>query len=157
MMILHLNISMLTSSLLLLVVINVSYRLFRHYSSKLASIPGPFLARFSRFWLLRETYYGRFHLKDVELHRKHGGYPPFDHILHLTNLFKGPVIRIAPGQYSIDDPNSVQTIYGSKGGFIKVRWFPEIITFGSDIFSQHSTGPLLSLVGYMKTSLRIQI
>ena len=88
MMTLHLNLSVLTSSLLLLVFINVIYRLFRHYSSELTSIPGPFLARFSRFWLLRETYYGRFHLKDVELHRKHGGYSPFDHILHLTNLFQ---------------------------------------------------------------------
>jgi hypothetical protein len=37
-----------------------------------------------------------------------------------TELMIGPIIRIGPNEYSVDDPDSVQLIYGSKGGFVKV-------------------------------------
>jgi hypothetical protein len=33
---------------------------------------------------------------------------------------KGPVVRIAPGQYSIDDPAAVAILYGARKSFIKV-------------------------------------
>lgn len=59
-------------------------------------------ARFSRLWLLREVYYGTFMRTSIKLHEKYG-----------------PIVRIAPNEYSIDDPAAVQIIYGSKGRFTK--------------------------------------
>lgn len=32
----------------------------------------------------------------------------------------GPVVRIAPNQYSIDDPSSAKIIYGHGTDFVKV-------------------------------------
>ena len=84
----YLDSSTVTSIVVLLALINISYRLFRHYSSGLTSIPGPFLAKFSRLWLLRETYYGRFHLEDLSIHQKHGVHISFIHRMSITNLYK---------------------------------------------------------------------
>ena len=33
----------------------------------------------------------------------------------------GPIVRIAPGQYSIDDPEAIKAIYGHGTPFVKVR------------------------------------
>lgn len=43
------------------------------------------------------------HLLNIKLHQQHG-----------------PIVRIAPNEYSIDDPESVQLIYGARGAFPKV-------------------------------------
>ncbi|KAH7082639.1 cytochrome P450 [Paraphoma chrysanthemicola] len=74
--------------------------------SPLRSIPGPFLARFTRLWYLRRTRLGQFHEDNIVLHRKYG-----------------PIVRIAPGQYSIDDPEAIRTIYGHGTQFTKSDWY----------------------------------
>ncbi|PVH73220.1 cytochrome P450 oxidoreductase [Cadophora sp. DSE1049] len=74
--------------------------------SPLRSIPGPFWARFTRLWKLSEIYGGRFEKTNIELHRKYG-----------------PVVRIAPNEYSIDDPEAVAEIYGLGGQFAKSPWY----------------------------------
>jgi hypothetical protein len=70
----------------------------------LRDIPGPLLARFTRFWYFFEIYKGSFERSDIELHR---GY--------------GPIVRVAPGEYSIDDFEAARTIYGHGNAFVKVR------------------------------------
>lgn len=50
----------------------VGLRFYRAIRSPLRKVPGPFWARFTRLWFLREVYHGRFHFSDVELHRKYG-------------------------------------------------------------------------------------
>ena len=37
-----------------------------------SGIPGPWLARFTRFWLFKETRFGRFEKVNIELHKKYG-------------------------------------------------------------------------------------
>jgi len=69
----------------------------------LRNIPGPFLARFTRLWYFLEIYKGGFELTDVKLHKKYG-----------------PIVRIAPGEYSIDDVEATRTIYGHGNAFVKV-------------------------------------
>lgn len=44
-----------------------------HYMSPISDIPGPFLASFSRLWLIRTLRNGRGASELVELHEKHGG------------------------------------------------------------------------------------
>lgn len=62
----------------------VVYVLLQALLDPLRSIPGPFLARFTRLWYFLEVYRGAFELTNVELHRRYG-----------------PVVRIAPREYSV--------------------------------------------------------
>ncbi|QKX54964.1 uncharacterized protein TRUGW13939_02054, partial [Talaromyces rugulosus] len=52
------------------------------------------------------VYYGTFPITSRKLHQKYG-----------------PVVRIAPNEYSIDDPNAAKVIYGSGNGYIKSPWY----------------------------------
>ncbi|KAK2676887.1 Cytochrome P450 [Fusarium oxysporum f. sp. vasinfectum] len=74
--------------------------------SPLRRVPGPFLARFTRLWLLKQVYFGTYPKTSIELHRKYG-----------------PIVRIAPNEYSIDDPAAAKIIYGSGRGFTKSPWY----------------------------------
>ena len=69
----------------------------------LRNIPGPVLARFTRWWYLMEIYKGSFELTDIKLHKKYG-----------------PIVRIAPHEYSVDDVEAAKTIYGHGSAFVKV-------------------------------------
>ncbi|PMD33301.1 cytochrome P450 family protein [Hyaloscypha variabilis F] len=82
------------------------YSTFRALSSPLRGIPGPFLARFTRFWKLREIYKGSFEKTNIKLHQKYG-----------------QIVRIAPNEYSIDDPEAVKIIYGLGSKFVKSPWY----------------------------------
>jgi len=69
----------------------------------LRDIPGPFLARFTRIWYFFEIYKGSFERSNIELHKNYG-----------------PIVRIAPDEYSIDDVEAAKTIYGHGNAFVKV-------------------------------------
>lgn len=74
------------------------------YFTSLSDIPGPWLARFTRFWLARAIYSRNYHKINAELHQKWG-----------------PIVRIAPNEYSIDDADAAQIIYRSRDQLNKVR------------------------------------
>ncbi|POS71569.1 hypothetical protein DHEL01_v210040 [Diaporthe helianthi] len=84
----------------------ILYCLIRAFVSPLRSIPGPFLARFSRLWYLQKVWTGELSLLNVDLHRRYG-----------------PVVRIAPNEYSLDDPAAVKAIYGLGTTFTKGPWY----------------------------------
>jgi hypothetical protein len=67
-------------------------------------IPGPFLARFTRWWYFVAIYRGNFEETNIKLHQKYG-----------------PIVRIAPREYSIDDVEAAKIIYGHGQAFVKVR------------------------------------
>jgi hypothetical protein len=52
--------------------ISLTYRVVRALRDPLRSVPGPFLARFSRLWYLEAVNRGHFHTVNVNLHRQHG-------------------------------------------------------------------------------------
>lgn len=43
--------------------------------------------------------------------------------VRLYSHFKGPVVRITPYDYSIDDPSAVKPIYGHGTAFTKGPWY----------------------------------
>lgn len=57
-------------------------------------------------------------------------------------MTSGPIVRITPDTYSIDDPNSVRIIYGSGTGFIKVTQ----TSLGSDIGNNINWYSLVKMV-----------
>lgn len=51
-------------------------------------------------------------------------------VLSLTkDILLGPIVRITPYEYSIDDPEAVKPIYGHGTQFIKVRPFSSRFNF----------------------------
>jgi hypothetical protein len=92
------------TTLLLLPLVFLIYHIIQYILDPLRSIPGPFLARFTRLWYFLEIYKGSFEATDVELHKKYGA-----------------IVRIAPGEYSIDDVDAARTIYGHGNAFKKVN------------------------------------
>ncbi|KAH7362190.1 cytochrome P450 [Plectosphaerella cucumerina] len=71
----------------------VFWLLFRELTSPLRKIPGPFAARLTPSMA-------------PQLHRD-----------------LGPIVRIAPGVYSVDDADAVKTIYGFGSKFAKSDWY----------------------------------
>lgn len=79
---------------------------YDYVSSPLRAVPGPLGARFTRLWYLYRVRKGRFHLDNIELHRKYGS-----------------VVRYAPNSYSVSDPDAIKAIYGLGTGFNKSDWY----------------------------------
>ena len=81
-----------------------AYCVIQFILDPLRDIPGPFLARFTRLWYFFAIYKGDFELANIGLHKKYG-----------------PIVRIAPNEYSIDDFEAAKTIYGHGTSFVKVN------------------------------------
>jgi hypothetical protein len=79
------------------------YQLFAYLRDPLRDVPGPLLARFTRLWYLREVATGHFEKTNIALHKKYG-----------------PIVRISPRYYSVDDMNAISVIYGHGTHFVKV-------------------------------------
>lgn len=83
------------------------YALFRTlydaYATPLRDVPGPWLAKFTRLWLFQAIRSREYQKINIELHQKHG-----------------PIVRLAPNEYSIDDPEAASIIYRTKDQLVKV-------------------------------------
>ena len=78
-------------------------KLYQAYASPLRDVQGPWLARFTRFWYAKSTYSRQGHKINMDLHNKYG-----------------PIVRIAPNEYSIDDLEAAKIIYRSRDPLVKV-------------------------------------
>lgn len=96
----------LPTALLLIVVVRLLFLGYRAFKSPLYSIPGPFWTRFTKLWYFNRVRIGHFEHENIDLHRKYG-----------------PIVRIAPDHYSIDDPAAIKTIYGTGSKFPKSEWY----------------------------------
>lgn len=96
--------SLAFSSICLLSVAYTIYSIYFHLTSPLRSIPGPWVARFTRLWYFMHVRSGEFHHKNIALHAKYG-----------------PIVRIAPNLYSINEPD--KSVYGIGSKFEKSDWY----------------------------------
>ena len=78
-------------------------KLYQAYASPLRDVQGPWLARFTRLWYAMSAYSRKSHEIHVDLHKKYG-----------------PIVRIAPNEYSIDDLEASKIIYRSREPLVKV-------------------------------------
>ncbi|OAP61609.1 hypothetical protein AYL99_03812 [Fonsecaea erecta] len=88
----------------------------------LADVPGPFAASFSRLWIAASVANGRAEHVQRRLHQQYG-----------------PLVRIAPDEVSVADPQAIKTIYGIKSGFTKTDFYPPFapnISLHGDHFTQ---------------------
>jgi cytochrome P450 len=82
----------------------VYFLIWESFISSARSIPGPKSSRLSRLWFYRKVRDGSFHLENIALHEKYG-----------------PVVRVAPGFFSISQPD--KTVYGIASKFSKSDWY----------------------------------
>ena len=65
------------------------------FRDPLASVPGPFWARWSPAWMVYHALKGDMHREMIQLHDKYGS-----------------IVRTGPHEVSIADPDAIQLIYG---------------------------------------------
>ncbi|KAM3417726.1 hypothetical protein BST61_g5959 [Cercospora zeina] len=85
----------------------IGWVLYARFLHPLAGIPGPFLPSLTRVWYVWKVREGSFDEVNRELHRKYGR-----------------LVRIAPNEVSVNDPEAVQLIYGIKSKFTKTDFYP---------------------------------
>ncbi|KAG9256757.1 cytochrome P450 [Emericellopsis atlantica] len=124
---------------LVLVVVVV---LLKPIVNPLRHVRGPWLARFSDVWYLRQLSRGSFEQENQKLHQTYG-----------------PIVRYGPNRYSICEPSAAKTIYGHGTQFAKSTWYSSWATPGSwslfpdqDI-KRHAHGRSLFQSTYSMTAL----
>ncbi|KAI3575820.1 cytochrome P450 oxidoreductase [Fusarium oxysporum f. sp. albedinis] len=113
------------SSMLLLAATAVAILVFRAlmqaYTSTKRNIPGPFLAKFSRLWYLSRIWTRQCHLEMINLHKQYG-----------------PLVQVAPNEYSVSDPEAIKAIYGHGTRFTKSLWYSAFGVPGhANLFADH--------------------
>ncbi|KAI5887036.1 cytochrome P450 [Schizophyllum commune H4-8] len=93
----------------------VPYALDTH---RLRGYPGPFLAKFSDFWLALLSRGGHRSEKVHELHEKYG-----------------PFVRIAPNHLSIAHPDALQTVYAHGNGALKSDFYDAFVAIHRGLFN----------------------
>ena len=101
----------------------VSQIIYDVFFSPLKSIPGPFLARLTRFWELYILRHGHSHMEFVRQHEKHGIAPVHKSIQHPLTKQSGFVVRVAPNRYSFSRPEDVKLIYSPGSKFPKSKYY----------------------------------
>lgn len=82
---------------LIIVIYLLFHAVYLHFSSPIAKVPGPFIAKFSRWWLAYHGWRGDFHRLLTGLHAKYG-----------------EVVRIGPDEIITISPDAVKKIYGKS-------------------------------------------
>lgn len=68
--------TLLTGGISLFVLFRLLHIVYSAVTSPLRSIPGPFLARFTKLWYLWRVFHGHFERDNTKLHRKYSKNPP---------------------------------------------------------------------------------
>lgn len=100
------------------------------------SIPGPFLAKFSDFWLGWISGHG--HRSEVvhELHQKYGMSDGIHEQWDLRiNTLVGTFVRIAPNHVSIDDPEALGIVYAHGNGSMKSDFYDAFVSIQRGLFN----------------------
>lgn len=79
----------------------LAFVIYSLFLDPLRKVPGPFLARWSRLWIIYHSRAGDMHTKMMALHKQYG-----------------KLVRTAPNEVSVADPAALKTIYGVF--FVKV-------------------------------------
>ncbi|KAJ5613814.1 Cytochrome P450 E-class group I [Penicillium herquei] len=80
--------------------------IYTRFFHPLARFPGPFWASVSRAWVVSSVAGGDPHGAQRQLHAQHG-----------------PIVRIAPNELAISDPDAIKVIYGTNSGFVKSDFY----------------------------------
>ena len=94
---------------------SLALAIYRLYFHPLAKFPGPKLVALTKWpeFYRDAVSRGKFVFKIQDMHQKHGNCCPNTSLKLLRNLI-GPIVRVAPNELHIDDPNFYNAIYNSN-------------------------------------------
>lgn len=115
------HVSLLVFTCIAGILLRICLPALKDFLSPLRGISGPLAARFGKLWWFNRVRQGRFQHDEIALHRRYG-----------------PIVRLAPRHYSIDDPDAVRTIYGAGSKFRKGDWYYAWQPPGDDKYSLFS-------------------
>ncbi|KIW38683.1 uncharacterized protein PV06_09633 [Exophiala oligosperma] len=130
--------------LLLLLLLWLVKTVYAAYFTPLASVPGPWLAKFTALPLKVHVIKAR-------------------RVQYIDNLHKiyGPVVRIAPNEVDVTDLDGYRAIHKIGNGFTKSQWYPRFRTAyrDQDVFSEtniqsHSVRRRILSRPFSKSNLR---
>ncbi|CAK7201538.1 hypothetical protein SEUCBS139899_004244 [Sporothrix eucalyptigena] len=90
----------------LTVIYSIAWVVYTRFFHPLARYPGPFWASISRFWMVNQIRLAQPEKTQKALHDR-----------------LGPIVRIAPNEVAIADPDAIKTIYGINSGFTKTDFY----------------------------------
>jgi hypothetical protein len=124
--------------LLILASLTVARIVYLKYISEYSDIPGPFLASISPLWKVYGAWNGTLHKDILKGHQKYGR-----------------LLRIAPDEISISDPEAIKIIYGIGSGFTKV--FLQKLKGTDNRQISIVLSPIISRQGYLHRRMRRNI
>ncbi|KAJ4330854.1 hypothetical protein N0V95_009987 [Ascochyta clinopodiicola] len=118
-------------SLVALLVFGIVRYIYQILDHPLRSVPGPFLARFTRFWEVQAVRKHDNPTFNIALHEQYGKASPRSICYHLwqecrakTSLKNtGPIVRLAPNRYSINDGEAAKKILGHQNALNKSQFY----------------------------------
>ena len=90
----------------LLPVLLFIYVIYQRTLHPLAKVPGPSWASLTRLWMVKHSRDGDMHRTMIALHEQ-----------------LGPIVRTAPNEVSVADPNIIKQIYGAGSRYRKSDWY----------------------------------
>ena len=115
------------SAFALLAVLLYATRAVCNYT-RLRQFDGPFIAKWSRFWMIRSALSGTQNTRLHECNRKYGmkcsfqaflGFPKAAQEGKLTSPFVGPICRIGPKTLLVSDANFLWKVNGVRSEYIR--------------------------------------
>ena len=106
-----LSVAFLSRLAITLLMLEVGWIFYYRFLHQFSDIPGPLFASISRLWLATSVAGGRIEHIQRALHKRYG-----------------PLVRIAPNEISVADPEAVKTIYKIKSGFTKTDFYKPFAT-----------------------------
>lgn len=88
------------------------------FLSPLRRYPGPFIAKFSVFWLAKQCRHARRSAAVMEQHKRHGDF-----------------VRVGPNHVSINTPEAVAEVYGHKSGCLKSDFYDAFLQVTPVVFN----------------------
>ncbi|KAF2460154.1 cytochrome P450 3A3 [Lineolata rhizophorae] len=102
-----------------LVALPIIYYLVPYIQNKsIRDVPGPFVAKFSNFWLLKQCRQGKRYQAVDEAHKKYG-----------------KLVRIQPHHVSVADADAIPMIYGHGNGFLKSEYYDAFVSIQRGLFN----------------------
>lgn len=132
--------------------------IYQTLTSPLRNVPGPFLARFTRLWEIQAIRKHENAALNIALHEKYGLLQTLP-LEEATLITAGPVVRLAPNRYSINDGEAAKVILGHHNAMDKSNFYlpfgqPDVgNTFSEPSIAKHAKirRPVAQL--YSQTSL----
>lgn len=91
--------------------------------NRLRHVPGPFIAGWSKLWMLFNTMGGRMHLVVEEAGEKYGKRPAIPTYICCSDFLLGDLVRVVPNEVITRNPDDWRRIFAVRSDYVRSQWF----------------------------------